>query len=64
MMDSGEGYEVKLVGEDELPEGVDWAMLAVDGAAYFVVKRSKACLRILEQGPRAFQMLTHEPVRT
>jgi len=59
-----EGYGVRFVGDDELPGDVDWTLLQFDDSFYFVVKRSKICPRVLEEGWAAYRLLARELVAT
>ena len=50
-------HEVTFIDDDALPEGHDWALAEVDGDVYFVVKRSRVCPHVLEEGWAAFLYL-------
>jgi hypothetical protein len=59
-----EGYGVRFVGDDELPRDVDWTLLRFDGSFYFVVKRSRVCPRVLEEGWAAYRLMASRLVAT
>lgn len=50
-------HGVAFINDDALPEEQDWALLQVGEDVYFVVKRSRVCPEVLDEGWAAFFLL-------
>lgn len=50
-------YRVAFVGDGELPDAQDWAMIRVGGVVVFAVKESRVTPCVLEQAWQAYRCL-------
>lgn len=51
-------YRVIMVGDDDLPEGVDWALVREPGTVYAFIKESKVTGCALSEAWRGSMRLT------
>lgn len=48
-------YGVKFIGDEDLPEGQDWALVVDHADTWFVVKESRITPEVLEAGWAAYR---------
>lgn len=48
-------FAVTIIDDGALPVGQDWALILDGGDTHFVIKRSKVCPRVVEEGQAALR---------
>lgn len=51
------GHTVEFVGDQDMPDGIDWLMIEAEGAVICALRRSTLCPRVIEEAWSVYREL-------